>query len=33
MWNAKNKHRKLPPSALFATSRKGTIVKAKMCYK
>ena len=31
MWNPKNKHRKLPSSALFATSSKGIIIKAKMC--
>ena len=33
MWNAKNKHQKLPSSALFATSSKGIIVQAKLCYK
>ena len=33
MWNAKNKHRKLPSYALFATSSKGIIIKAKLSYK
>ena len=33
MWNAKSKYQKLPSSALFATSSKGIIIMAKLCYK